>query len=114
MPHKCTRCGTVYEDGSENIMKGCECGNRYFIYSRKITKREAEELRIEKNVREVKEDEKGVWNVKVKNGKYEIDVASLMMQEPVIVVGEEGRYLLSLSSAFKSKKNRKYVDKFKT
>ncbi len=113
MPHKCTRCAAVYEDGSENILKGCTCGNRYFLYFRKITDQEAEELKIKKKVREVGEDEKGIWNVKVRDGTYEIDVGSLMMQEPVIVAGEEGRYLLSLSSAFKSKKTKKYVDRVK-
>lgn len=113
MPHRCTRCGTVYEDGSENILKGCECGNRYFLYFRKITDEEAEELKTKENVREVREGEKGIGNIKIKDGIYEIDVSSLMMQEPIIIVGEEGRYLLSLPSAFKSKKKRKYVDRLK-
>ena len=113
MPHRCTRCGTVYEDGSENLLKGCICGNRYFLYFRKITDEEAEELKTKENVREVKEGEEGVGNIWVKDGIYEIDVGSLMMQEPVIIVGEEGRYLLSLPSAFKSKKKKKYVDRVK-
>lgn len=32
MPHKCTECGKVHEDGSENIVKkGCDnCGNGTF------------------------------------------------------------------------------------
>ena len=66
-----------------------------------------------KGGREVKEGEKGVGNIKVKDGIYEIDVGSLMMQEPVIIAGEEGRYLLSLPSAFKSKKQKKYIDRVK-
>jgi len=40
----------------------------------------------------------------VKEGVYEIDIKSLMMEEPVIVAGDEGRYLLSLSSVFRDKK----------
>jgi predicted nucleic acid-binding Zn-ribbon protein len=113
MPHKCTRCGEVYEDGSENILKGCSCGNRYFLYFRKITSKEAEELKAKDDIREVKEGDESVGNIKVKDGIYEIDVGSLMMQEPVIIVGEEGRYLLSLPSAFKSKKSKKYLDRVK-
>jgi predicted nucleic acid-binding Zn-ribbon protein len=113
MPHKCTRCGEVYKDGSENILKGCTCGNRYFLYFRKITDEEAKKLKTKENVREVKEGEEGIGNIKVKDGIYEIDVSSLMMQEPVIIVGEEGRYLLSLPSAFKSKKSKKYLDRLK-
>jgi predicted nucleic acid-binding Zn-ribbon protein len=33
MPHKCTKCGREYKDGSTEILKGCEsCGNKKFLY----------------------------------------------------------------------------------
>jgi predicted nucleic acid-binding Zn-ribbon protein len=99
MPHKCTRCGKVYGEGSKEILEGCKCGNRYFLYFRKITDEEAEKF-------------KDIWNIKVKDGTYEIDIASLMAKEPIIISGEEGRYLLSLASAFKGKKI-KYPDRVK-
>ncbi len=118
MPNKCTKCGKVYEEGSDVIFTGCECGNRLFFYFRKVTDKEAEELE-EKGTPRVEESagaligikdgepvlDKGtdIWNIKVKNGVYEIDIASLMSGEPIIVAGEEGRYLVSLSSAFKKK-----------
>ena len=52
-----------------------------------------------------------IWNIKVKDGVYEIDIASLMMKEPIIVAGEDGEYLVSLSSAFESSKNlKKYTE----
>jgi|Deesub1362A_J573_1020465.scaffolds.fasta_scaffold00051_147 hypothetical protein len=112
MPHRCTRCGKTYEEGSEALLKGCSCGNRYFLYYRRITDKEAEEFKTKEQIKEI--TGKDIWNIKVKNGVYEIDIASLMKQEPIIVAGEEGRYLLSLSSVFKEKKKKiKYPERIK-
>jgi predicted nucleic acid-binding Zn-ribbon protein len=120
MPNKCTKCGKVYEEGSDVIFKGCECGNRLFFYFRKVSDDEARELARDgtKEIEEagaiigIKDGEpvldKGsdIWNIKVKDGVYEIDIASLMGGEPIIVAGDEGRYLVSLSSAFKKGKKK--------
>ncbi len=122
-------CGTVYEEGSDAILDGCECGNRFFFYFRKISDKEASKLKSEQNLQEVeslktvigiKDGEpmidKGndIWNIKVKgDGVFEIDISSLMMKEPVIVAGEEGRYLVSLSSIFKGLEKSKALDKKK-
>ncbi len=125
MPHKCTNCGKTYEDGSEELLKGCECGKRLFLYFRKITEEEAEkldakEIKISKDTEidiedEAKEgDDKNIWNIKVEDGVFQIDVASLMSKEPIILTGEEGRYLVSLSSIFGDKdKKHKYLDRIK-
>jgi predicted nucleic acid-binding Zn-ribbon protein len=119
MPNKCTKCGKVYQEGSDAIFKGCEvCGNRLFFYFRKVSDEEAAEL-TKTGTKEIQESasallgikdgepvvDKGsdIWNIKVKDGVYEIDIASLMGGEPIIVAGEEGRYLVSLSSVFKKK-----------
>ncbi|MFQ5975799.1 MAG: Zn-ribbon domain-containing protein [Candidatus Hydrothermarchaeales archaeon] len=128
MPHKCTMCGTVYENGSEAIINGCDCGNRLFFYFRKLSDKEATKLKTEENVEEV-DSLKGIigirdgepvidrgddiWNIRVKDGIYEIDISSLMMKEPVIVTGEEGRYLVSLSSIFKGLEKKKSSSKKK-
>lgn len=32
MPHKCTNCDNVFEDGSDDILSGCDCGNLKFEY----------------------------------------------------------------------------------
>lgn len=116
MPNKCTKCGRVYEEGSEVIFKGCECGNRLFFYFRKVSEEEVTKL-TEGGAKEISKSagaligikdgepviDKGndIWNIKVHDGVYEIDIASLMGGGPVIVAGDEGRYLVSLSSAFK-------------
>ncbi|MFQ5800567.1 MAG: Zn-ribbon domain-containing protein [Candidatus Hydrothermarchaeales archaeon] len=121
MPNKCTRCGRVYEEGSDVILTGCECGNRLFFYFRKVSDEEAEGL-VKEGTKEIQESagaiigikngepvvDKGsdIWNIRVKEGVYEIDIASLMGGEPIIVAGEEGRYLVSLSSIFKKKRKK--------
>jgi len=118
MPSKCTKCGKLYEEGSDIIFKGCECGNKLFFYYKKISDEEAEELKkegateIESEVEEilgVKKEEKDegesdIWNIKVEEGVFKIDIASLMQGKPIIASGEEGRYVVSLSSAFKKVK----------
>ncbi len=122
-------CGTVYEEGSDAILDGCECGNRLFFYFRKISDEEASKLKSEQKLKEVeslktvigiKDGEpmidKGndIWNIKVKDdGVFEIDISSLMMKEPVIVAGEAGRYLVSLPSIFEGLKKSKDSDKKK-
>lgn len=127
MPHKCTRCGKIYTEKDEKILRGCDCGNRMFLYYRKLGKGEAKKL--EKGARKVKSralskmvkdievgGEKSqtlpeLGNIKVSEGIYSIDVASLMSGEPVIVEGSEGEYLLSLSSLFEEKSTqKKYMD----
>jgi predicted nucleic acid-binding Zn-ribbon protein len=34
MPHQCTKCGKVYPDATEALLKGCECTSRFFYYIR--------------------------------------------------------------------------------
>lgn len=41
MPHRCTRCGTIFEDGDSVILSGCpNCGWNKFLY----VKKECEDL----------------------------------------------------------------------
>ncbi len=36
MPHRCTRCGTIFEDGDSVILSGCpNCGWNKFLYVKK-------------------------------------------------------------------------------
>jgi len=35
MPHQCLKCGTVFEDGSSQLLKGCpDCGGNRFFYTK--------------------------------------------------------------------------------
>ncbi len=32
MPHKCVKCSKVYDNNSPQLLRGCECGNRVFLF----------------------------------------------------------------------------------
>ena len=34
MPHKCARCSNIYEDKADELLNGCGCGSRVFLYLR--------------------------------------------------------------------------------
>ncbi len=87
MPHKCTKCGKVYQDGDPRILKGCVCGNNRFVY-------------VPKEKREKKEDLEAVESVKIISpGMYEINIEKILSRkEIVIALQEEGRYAIHLPS----------------
>jgi predicted nucleic acid-binding Zn-ribbon protein len=48
MPHKCARCGRVYDDGDIQILKGCSfCGGKkfYYIATKNIETRDKNEIK---------------------------------------------------------------------
>jgi predicted nucleic acid-binding Zn-ribbon protein len=52
MPHRCTRCGTIFEDGDSVILSGCpSCGWNKFLYVKK-------ELEVENQGRAALEEQK--------------------------------------------------------
>lgn len=102
-----------------------------FLYFRKLSSSEAQELKKQakeiksealvrqieapkrkllnvqrlREILDVRKPKIDIWTIKKEEeGVYNIDVSSLMMKEPVIVAGDEGRYILSLSSAFQEGK----------
>jgi predicted nucleic acid-binding Zn-ribbon protein len=32
MPHQCVRCSKFYDDGSAEILTGCKCGSKLFLF----------------------------------------------------------------------------------
>ncbi len=122
MPHQCTRCGEIYLDASEELLKGCNCGSRFFYYIKQEKldklKREVREVmvelekadkdQIEKDIRELtgmdeKPDEPVILDLEsvkvIKPGKFEIDIVSLFSKNrPLIYKLGEGKYIIDLSS----------------
>jgi hypothetical protein len=124
MPHQCTRCGEIFPDAAEELLKGCICGSKFFFYIKQEkmeqiqdTLRElegADKVQIEKDIREItgmNEDEDGeakpvildLESVRVISpGKFEIDVVRLFNRNrPVIYKLEEGKYIIDLSSSMR-------------
>ena len=119
MPHQCVHCSKILEVGSKEILEGCsDCGGKFFFYIRdeqaeRIKRLNEEPIpefntvdkkKVEEDVRsilKVEEDEKPVIldleSVKVLgNGKFELDIVSLMNRKPVVFKVSEGKYLIDI------------------
>ena len=126
MPHKCTKCGREYPDGSTEILKGCgSCGGKKFLYIKEaeIHKDVLEEKSIEEIALESKEEvleviEPGpkkevemydrVETIRiVAPGTYEINIEKMAKSdERIVSVGTEGNYIIDLMSMAKDTKTR--------
>ena len=132
MPHQCVRCNFFYEDGAEEILKGCSCGGRLFFYIRKKKIEEAravtniekltlgEKKQIEQDVfdlvgSEIDKDEPVVLDLEairiVKPGKYELDLVHLFKGDPLVFKLEEGKYMIDLLETFRQLREKKTKDK---
>ncbi len=127
MPHQCVRCNTFYDDGAKEILYGCKCGGKLFLFMKQEHLERAKEIttnlsqsekeEIEKDVKDlvgkdVSEEEPVVLDIEairiVKPGKYELDLVHLFKKEPLIYKLGEGKYMIDLIRSFKStKKTRK-------
>jgi len=122
MPHQCVRCGKFYDDGAEEILKGCPCGGRLFFYINKKKLEESKNIVTDLTVQEKNEIEKDVFDLIgiergvekpvvldlesiriLKPGKYELDIVNLFRKRPLIYKLEEGKYLIDLPESFKKK-----------
>ncbi len=119
MPHQCVKCSTFYEDGSQEIIKGCACGGRLFFFIKKeklaalkksnlLSLKDPEKKQIEKDVYDIlgmSGDEPVVLDFEsirvLKPGKYEIDLVSLFKGEPVVFKLDEGKYVIDIAATFK-------------
>lgn len=129
MPHRCVKCGAIYEDSSPTLLSGCTCGSRFFFFFKKeATKEELKNL-TEHEIKEIEADVKEIIgpqmddrpvildfeSIRVKEpGKFEVDLVNVFKKEPLVYKIEEGKYVIDLASTFqmanqekKAKKKRK-------
>lgn len=119
MPHQCVRCNTFYDDGAQELLKGCSCGARLFFYVRKEKLEKTKEIipedLTEKDKRQI---EKDVYNLigsnpddnpvildvesirVLKPGKYELDLVHLFQEQPLIFKLDEGKYVIDVAESF--------------
>ena len=129
MPHQCVKCGTFYEDGSDEILKGCtSCGGKLFFYVKKgkeeLMQRHApvdlskeERAQIEEDVYDIMGDEidrdrpvvLDLESIKIlKPGKYELDLVHLFKdKDPLVYKLEDGKYMVDLVESFKKMRKEK-------
>lgn len=123
MPHQCVRCSTLFPDGAQEILKGCQCGARLFFYIKKKQIEEGKELISNLSVEEKKQIETDIAEIMsikeedpdrpvvldieairvLQPGKYELDLVHLFKKDPLIIKLEEGKYMIDLGQLFKEK-----------
>jgi len=120
------KCGTFYEDGATEILKGCKCGGKLFFYIKKEKIEEAKKTSVKLSNKEKEEIEKDIFDMVgsqidkdkpvvldfesiriLKPGQYELDLISMFKKEPVIFRLEEGKYMIDIAESFKQLKDRK-------
>ena len=129
MPHKCTKCGREFKDGSTEILRGCaSCGGKKFLYVKEaeINKDVLEEKSIEEIADESHEEvleivEQPTTRKKevemydrietiriVSPGSYELNLEKMAKSdERIVSVGKEGSYIIDLMSMAKDEPKKK-------
>ena len=119
MPHQCVRCGKFFEDGSAQVLTGCECGARLFFFIKKERLEQAKKeipkiltpetkSQIESDIMEIVGGSDSSAPVVLdfesirvlRPGKYELDLVRLFKDEPVIFKIEDGKYIIDVASTF--------------
>lgn len=122
MPHQCVRCGKFHPDGSQDLLKGCGCGGRFFFFVKDKDLKEAEKITVKLSDSDKKQIEKDVLEIigeeivdarpvvldlesirVLKPGQYELDLVDLFSKKPLVYKLEEGRYIVDLAASFKHK-----------
>lgn len=126
MPHKCAVCSKIYENYAVELMSGCQCGSKIFVYLKTAPAQAKKSMpsaapgpaaKIEKIVDEVtatikdlKKSKKSKINfdmdtIKViEDGVYDININKILNNEPIIIeIKEDGKYFIHLASVFKEK-----------
>lgn len=114
MPHRCTRCETVFKDGTAVILNGCpNCGWNKFLYVREYQeeKNKAQEpIKPEETLQRTEKtdsESERVESVRIlSQGSYELNLESLLEREEIIMaLKENGTYVVHLPSIFQKKKH---------
>ncbi|MEK6938268.1 MAG: Zn-ribbon containing protein [Nanoarchaeota archaeon] len=121
MPHQCVRCNTLYQEGAQEILKGCKCGGRLFFFIKQQHIEEGKRIISNLSVDEkkaIEEDVSEILSLKMepdapvildieairilKPGKYELDLVHLFKKDPLIIKLEEGKYVIDLPHLFQA------------
>ena len=120
MPHQCVRCDTLYDDGAQEILKGCSCGAKLFFFIKQEKLKEIQEKTENLSQKDKEEIERDIFDLVgsdidreepvvldieairiLKPGKYELDLVHLFKNDPLIFKLEEGKYMIDLIETFK-------------
>jgi predicted nucleic acid-binding Zn-ribbon protein len=86
---ECVKCGLQYADDAQEIMQGCTCGARAFLFKRnEPAPAKPSDLAIEHVYAE-------------EEGTYEVDLRGLFGSKDTIIEFEEGKYRINLQESFR-------------
>ncbi|MGC8812300.1 MAG: OapC/ArvC family zinc-ribbon domain-containing protein [Candidatus Aenigmatarchaeota archaeon] len=112
--HKCVRCGEVYQDNDESILRGCvHCGSIFFLYLKtpedsqqlEEIKKELEEKKttleeeIEKKIKEIKEERR----VELEEKAVKKRRARVKFGIETVRIPKEGVYEINLDALMKKR-----------
>jgi len=123
--HQCVKCGTLHDDGSQDLLKGCSCGGKFFFFIKKEHLEEAKEITENLSDKEKDQIKKDVLDIVgldsvddnpvildlesikvMKPGKYDIDLIHLFKGMPLVYRLEEGKYIIDIASSFQMEKKK--------
>lgn len=127
MPHQCVRCNTLYEEGSNELLKGCnKCGGKFFFYIKQADLDEAKKITQDLSAEDKGQIEQDIFSIIgneydssmpvfldfesvriLSPGKYELDIVNLFRGKPIIYKVEDGKYIIDLKSTFRSVRKEK-------
>ncbi|MEF8880397.1 MAG: Zn-ribbon containing protein [Candidatus Nanohaloarchaea archaeon] len=106
-------CGEMYEDDSDKLIDGCECGSSLFMYESEEANGglDEEDEKVVEEVEEmvakgVKEKENIQFEFDIdsisveEEGVYNINVSRLLEEMPLVIQKSDGVYHIHLPSAF--------------
>ncbi len=125
MPHRCIRCGTIYDDGANEILKGCPCGAKLFFFIKKKHLEESEKIIVNLSQEEKKQMEQDVFELVgakpdeekpvvldfesirvLKPGQYLLDLVNLFKKDqPLVFKLADGKYIIDIPGTFKKFSN---------
>ena len=123
--YKCVHCSKIYDDGSSQVLTGCDsCKGKFFFYMKEeqiskmkeneileVELTEKEKEQIERDVRDIaglKDEETPIFldfeSIKIiKPGKYIVDLGNLFAtNRPRVYKIEDGKYIVDLFSIGKN------------
>ena len=125
MPHKCTKCGREFRDGSGEILNGCpSCGGKKFLYVREEHRHRdvLEEKTITEIARDSKEEVLELVDSQVRAadlrgkvesirilapGSYELNLKKLAETGDMVVgLGKDAKYLVDIPSMGKKEEKK--------
>jgi len=111
----------MYDDGSSEILNGCNCGGKLFFYVKKEAL-EKKQQQLKLSIEEQQQIEKDVCDIIgvdkddlehpvvldletvqiIQSGKFHIDLVKLFNKKnPLVYKLEEGKYVIDLAESFK-------------